>query len=290
MKWRIRRFDELASTNDEVKRAIEAGEPEGLAVRALRQTRGYGRQGRAWQSPAGGLYFSMLLRPSAPAGPLSTVALVAGLAMQQALLRFVSDDVACRIRVKWPNDIVVLRDGAGVCSAFHAGAKRGTDFRSAAADGARFLKLCGISSELHRGALCIGVGVNVAPSPIAAGGKNAPAYLADLSDGSSSERLEDGEGARGEADAEKTCAALFEASLEEFGSLYGRWLREGFAPFARSYGELEALRGSRVEMADLSGGILASGKAAGVADDGRLLLLSDDGSLVPVSSGEAHIL
>ncbi len=288
MKWRIRRFDELASTNDEVKRAIEAGEPEGLAVRALRQTRGYGRQGRAWQSPAGGLYFSMLLRPSAPAGPLSTVALVAGLAMQQALLRFVSDDVACRIRVKWPNDIVVLpvsaSDGCG-------GGTGGIDPHSApSADGARFLKLCGISSELHRGALCIGVGVNVAPSSIAAGGKNAPTYLADLSDGLAPDRLEDGEGACGKAAVERICAALFEVSLEEFGSLYGRWLREGFAPFARSYGELEALRGSKVEMADLSGGILASGKAAGVADDGRLLLLSDDGSLVPVSSGEAHVL
>ena len=37
------------------KRALEAGEPEGLAVSARRQTGGYGRQGRTWASPEGGL-------------------------------------------------------------------------------------------------------------------------------------------------------------------------------------------------------------------------------------------
>lgn len=293
MRWRVRQFDELASTNDEVKRAIEAGEAEGLAVRARRQTKGYGRQGRAWESPAGGLYFSMLLRPSAPAGPLSTVALVAGLAMHRALLRFVPGDDACRVRVKWPNDIVVLPadgpgDGAGADSASHPGAKRGIDCRStrsAADGGARFLKLCGISSELHRGALCIGVGVNVAAASIVAGGKNAPAYLADLA----GEPLPADPVGRRDA-VERTCSELFEAALEEFGALYGTWLREGFAPFAGGYGRLEALAGSRVEVADRTGAILASGRAAGVADDGRLLVLSADGSLVPVSSGEAHIL
>lgn len=45
-----------------MKRALEAGEPEGLALRARRQTGGYGRQGRAWASPEGGLYLSLLLR------------------------------------------------------------------------------------------------------------------------------------------------------------------------------------------------------------------------------------
>ena len=61
--FRIALHEEVASTNDEVKRALEAGEPEGLVVRALLQVSGYGRQGRSWTSPEGGLYCSLLLRP-----------------------------------------------------------------------------------------------------------------------------------------------------------------------------------------------------------------------------------
>ena len=45
LAFRLRVLDEVTSTNDEVKRALEAGEPEGLALRARRQTGGYGRQG-----------------------------------------------------------------------------------------------------------------------------------------------------------------------------------------------------------------------------------------------------
>ena len=67
LAFRLRVLDEVTSTNDEVKRAREAGEPEGLAVSARRQTGGYGRQGRTWASPEGGLYLSLLLRPSVDA-------------------------------------------------------------------------------------------------------------------------------------------------------------------------------------------------------------------------------
>ena len=62
LPFRILLLEEVSSTNDEVKRALEAGEPEGLVVRALAQVSGYGRQGRSWTSPEGGLYCSLLLR------------------------------------------------------------------------------------------------------------------------------------------------------------------------------------------------------------------------------------
>src|SRR5699024_199764 len=68
--------DEVSSTNDEVKRAIDAGEAEGLVVRALRQSGGYGRQGRVWASPEGGLYCSLLLRPQVTPAALPTLSLV----------------------------------------------------------------------------------------------------------------------------------------------------------------------------------------------------------------------
>ena len=53
--FRVRCLEETTSTNDEIKRALETGEPEGLIVRARRQTGGYGRQGRGWVSPEGGM-------------------------------------------------------------------------------------------------------------------------------------------------------------------------------------------------------------------------------------------
>ena len=55
--FRIALHEEVASTNDEVKRELEAGEPEGLVVRAHRQVSGYGRPGGSGTSPEAGSYF-----------------------------------------------------------------------------------------------------------------------------------------------------------------------------------------------------------------------------------------
>ena len=82
--FRLREFDEVTSTNEVVKHALEEGEPEGLAVRARCQSGGYGRQGRTWASPEGGLYLSLLLRPHVPPAQLPTLSLVAGLAVREA--------------------------------------------------------------------------------------------------------------------------------------------------------------------------------------------------------------
>lgn len=78
---------------------------EGFCVVAREQTRGRGRQGRAWVSPMdAGLYFSIVLRPdrlSPNAWPLLT--LMTALAVRDALRE------ACGIEadIKWPNDIMV---------------------------------------------------------------------------------------------------------------------------------------------------------------------------------------
>ena len=133
--FRIRVLDEVESTNVEVKRAIDEGEPEGLVVRARCQTGGYGRQGRAWRSPVGGLYFSMLLRPFAPTAELPTLALAAGLAVRRALARSVRPELSDNVRVKWPNDIVVS------AAASELPASMSLPFGLAR----RYFKLCGIS-------------------------------------------------------------------------------------------------------------------------------------------------
>ena len=100
----ILRFDSLPSTNTEAARQAAQGAPEWLCVVAREQTRGRGRAGRVWVSPAdAGLYFSLVLRPlhiQARAWPLLT--LMAALAVRDALL------TACELEtdIKWPNDIL----------------------------------------------------------------------------------------------------------------------------------------------------------------------------------------
>lgn len=68
---------------------------------AGRQTAGRGRHGRGWDSPAGNLHLSVVLRPRG-AGPWSLLPLAAGVAAGEALTAFGVD-----ARLKWPNDLVV---------------------------------------------------------------------------------------------------------------------------------------------------------------------------------------
>jgi BirA family biotin operon repressor/biotin-[acetyl-CoA-carboxylase] ligase len=103
---------EVASTNDRAIAAGRAGQPEGLAVLADRQTAGRGRKGRVWASPAGvGLYTSILLRPAQPPARIPVLALVAGLGVVEAI------EEVCGLpaRLKWPNDVLVAgRKVAGI--------------------------------------------------------------------------------------------------------------------------------------------------------------------------------
>jgi BirA family biotin operon repressor/biotin-[acetyl-CoA-carboxylase] ligase len=106
--WRLEVHAALPSTSDRVAAAAEAGEPAGLAVLALEQTAGRGRSGRAWASPPGNLYCSMLLRPTGPARESAQWSLLAGVALAEATAEI--DPEPSALRLKWPNDL--LRRGA----------------------------------------------------------------------------------------------------------------------------------------------------------------------------------
>lgn len=277
MHIRVESYESITSTNDRIKQAIEAGEPEGLAVRSLRQTAGYGRQGRAWESPLGGMYQSFLLRPNVSPAQLPTLSLLVGLAVRRAVAGLVPG-LAGRLQVKWPNDLVVApAGGAGEDGSQVAPRAAGDGAPHSAPAPRPFLKLGGISSELHARALCVGVGINVArPEQLRpAAGKNIPVFLDEL--GFAEGPVE----ARIEAVADALCSQLAE--------LYPRWCTEGFAPFARELDECSALTGRLVSMEDIEGNPLSVGKVVGIAPDGRLILQTDDGGEVLVASGEAHI-
>lgn len=106
--WRLEEFEQLTSTSDFcVARAKEA-EPEGLAVLAATQTGGRGSRGRVWQAPEGNLNLSVLLRPNLRPSESGIYALLAGVAVADALNRHLPPGVTSSL--KWPND--VLLDGA----------------------------------------------------------------------------------------------------------------------------------------------------------------------------------
>ncbi|MBP5788637.1 MAG: biotin--[acetyl-CoA-carboxylase] ligase, partial [Neisseriaceae bacterium] len=70
---------------------------------ANRQTAGYGKQGRAWVSPAGdSLSFSMSIYARRPRSQTSAMPLVVALSCQKVLRRFGID-----AKIKWPNDVMV---------------------------------------------------------------------------------------------------------------------------------------------------------------------------------------
>lgn len=108
-----------------------SGASEGLWLRAERQTGGRGRQGRAWESPEGNLYASTLIRTRAGDPSAATLALVAAVALAEAVSVFVPG-----VKLKWPNDLLI--DGA---------------------------KLSGILLERAGDAIVIGFGVNLIHYP-----------------------------------------------------------------------------------------------------------------------------
>jgi BirA family transcriptional regulator, biotin operon repressor / biotin---[acetyl-CoA-carboxylase] ligase len=97
-------FAELGSTNDVARRLVSEGAPHGTVVISELQTKGRGRAGRPWASPAGaGLWISLLLRPGGKEGP-GALPLLIGLAAAACLDETVPET---RAGIKWPNDLQV---------------------------------------------------------------------------------------------------------------------------------------------------------------------------------------
>jgi BirA family biotin operon repressor/biotin-[acetyl-CoA-carboxylase] ligase len=115
----IRYFESIGSTSDEARDQGAAGIAEGLVVIAETQTRGRGRLGRRWASPAySNLYMSVLLRPAMAAEDTPQIGLMAGLATAEAVAAWVP-----QARIKWPNDVVIDgRKVAGILTEMTAGA------------------------------------------------------------------------------------------------------------------------------------------------------------------------
>lgn len=120
---RILRFDKVTSTQDKAKEFF--GERQSVAVTALSQEKGRGRQGRTWHSPEGGLYVSLLLFPRAR---VTSIPLLASL----SIIRTLEHYGLSKLSIHWPNDVLLKNR-----------------------------KVCGIVCERYQDAVICGVGLNV---------------------------------------------------------------------------------------------------------------------------------
>jgi BirA family biotin operon repressor/biotin-[acetyl-CoA-carboxylase] ligase len=120
---KILRYDTVDSTNTQAKKIAPDAE-DFTVVTARRQRNGRGRLNRQWESPEGGLWLSIILKPPFFSSLLS---FVAGLAVLTILRE---RDIHAQL--KWPNDLLV----AGK-------------------------KICGILLEKHDDAVIMGIGINV---------------------------------------------------------------------------------------------------------------------------------
>jgi BirA family transcriptional regulator, biotin operon repressor / biotin---[acetyl-CoA-carboxylase] ligase len=127
----IRNIPTTASTNADMLALAAEGAGEGLWLRAVEQSAGRGRLGRAWVSPPGNLHASTIvrLRPSDPSP--ATLALVASVALEETLVAY-----GAAAWIKWPNDLFVGD-----------------------------AKLTGILLERSGDAVVVGIGVNLAHQP-----------------------------------------------------------------------------------------------------------------------------
>lgn len=119
-------LDEAGSTNDEAKACATEGAPDGTVVWARRQRAGRGRRGRAWHSPPGNLFLSVVLRPACEARVVAQLSFVAALAAADFVDGLLPGR---RARCKWPNDVLV--DGgkvAGILLESAACPRRRTDW------------------------------------------------------------------------------------------------------------------------------------------------------------------
>jgi BirA family biotin operon repressor/biotin-[acetyl-CoA-carboxylase] ligase len=108
----------VSSTMDEARLLAARGEKHGAVIAAGFQEAGRGRgQSRSWNADRGkNLFFTILLRyPRLDAVP-AAITLRTGLAVSLAVEDF-APDLKGRVRVKWPNDIMLIETRSGTDAA-----------------------------------------------------------------------------------------------------------------------------------------------------------------------------
>lgn len=202
---RLHCAETVDSTNRVAMERARAGAPEGTVVLADSQTAGRGRLQRSWQSPPGcNLYLSVVLRPAIPPHDAPQMTLLAGVAAAETIAAVLPG----RVRIKWPNDLLV---------------------------GDR--KVCGILTETRMAAggidfviVGIGLNINMRRAEFAAAHRETATSLCE------------------EAGRELSRGELLVSLCERFGQWYDRYLRYGFSPVRERWLSRCGMAGERLRI------------------------------------------
>jgi len=115
----------VRSTSEWAKELVTMGAEEGTVTLAQTQTAGRGRLGSNWASPVGGLWFSIVLRPSQKASEAIKLVFMASLAVAEVL----HEKYRLRTETKWPNDVLV--NGKKICGVLVEMKTKGEDVNHA---------------------------------------------------------------------------------------------------------------------------------------------------------------
>jgi BirA family biotin operon repressor/biotin-[acetyl-CoA-carboxylase] ligase len=96
-------FATIGSTQDEARRLAEEGAPEGTLVVAETLGAARGRMGRAYATPPGGLWFSLLLRPRRSPEAVIALSLLSAVGVHLGI----EELTGLRPTVRWPNDLLI---------------------------------------------------------------------------------------------------------------------------------------------------------------------------------------
>jgi BirA family biotin operon repressor/biotin-[acetyl-CoA-carboxylase] ligase len=112
VKFEIRHYHSVTSTNDLALEEARKGAAEGLVIQADYQSRGRGRGKKRWLSPRGkNLLFSIIIRPEIPAHKAPLLTRLAALAVKEGLSEILPPEIP--VKIKKPNDVMV--NGKKIC-------------------------------------------------------------------------------------------------------------------------------------------------------------------------------
>ncbi|MBD3271791.1 MAG: biotin--[acetyl-CoA-carboxylase] ligase [Elusimicrobia bacterium] len=100
----LQRFKRIGSTQTHAKKIAQTYARDRMLIVSATQTASYGRMQRHWYSPVGGLWFSLILKPSVSPALFSPVTLLMGLVVAETIQQCVRN---VSVSVKWPNDVLV---------------------------------------------------------------------------------------------------------------------------------------------------------------------------------------
>jgi BirA family biotin operon repressor/biotin-[acetyl-CoA-carboxylase] ligase len=251
------RYHQRCGSTNLLLKQEAAGSPTGTLVVTDDQTEGRGRLGRSWSSgPGEDLTFSVLLRPVTSPAEASLLSLAAALAVAEVLE--VHAGLRDRVRVKWPNDVLI--DDKKACGILLESSLEG--------------------ERLDWVVAGIGLNVNSDPGALLAGLEPAEREAWGDRPQPTSLRAELGrEVPRGRLLAE----LLVRLSLYLDGSATPELLSRLWAR--------DALRGRRLRVfaGPPDGALVVAGEAMGIGSQGELLVRDGAGRIVRVFAGEVTL-